>query len=148
MSLPKKKFKELSNDTKEFTFFKLFKRCLLFLLVFASLCIFISLLMSLIFYQSINPNKVVDLISIASLFSSAFISAFLLSKSNGQKYLLGGIMLGIMIFIILFIGALFTERKIFSAEFLLRLAVPAVTMIGSLLGMKREKKIKRPKHRY
>lgn len=148
MNFYKKNFKNKSNDGTEFSFPSLLKRCLLFLLVFVSLCVLISLVMSLIFYKSVNPGKMVNIISLTALFSSAFISAFLLSKFNGQKYLLGGIMLGVMIFILLFIGALFTERKIFSADFALRLSVPAVTMIGALIGIKREKKAKRPKHRY
>lgn len=140
--------KNFNSKSKDLTLIMLLKSCLLFLLVFISLCVFISVIMSLIFYQSLNPSKMVDLISLSSLFLSAFVSAFLLSKANGQKYLLGGILLGIMIFILLFIGALFTERKIFSADFLFRLSVPAITMIGALAGIKREKKSKKPKYHH
>ena len=147
MELSKKKFKIKSNEQTELGFLGLLKSCSLFLLVFIALCVFISVITAIFFYKSLNPSKAIDLISLSSLFISAFISSFLLSKYNGQKYLLGGILLGFMIFVILFIGALFTERKIFSAEFLLRLAVPAVTMIGALLGIKREKRNKRPKIR-
>lgn len=134
------------NKEKELSFVSLLKRCLMFLLIFAALCVSICLIMSIFFYQTLNPNKMTNLISLVSLFLSTFISAFLLSKRNGQKYLLGGLLLGCMIFILLFIGALFTERKIFSPDFALRLAIPAVSLVGSLLGIKREKKIKR-KHR-
>ena len=134
------------NKEKELSFVSLLKRCLMFLLIFAALCVSICLIMSIFFYQTLNPNKMTNLISLVSLFLSTFISAFLLSKRNGQKYLLGGLLLGCMIFVLLFIGALFTERKIFSPDFALRLAIPAVSLVGSLLGIKREKKIKR-KHR-
>ena len=136
----------IHKENKSFTFLSLVKSCLLFSLVFVGLCITISLFMSLIFYHTLDPSKMVNHISLTSLFVSALISAFCLSKKNGQKYILGGLMLGGMIFVILFVGALFTERKIFSPEFALRLAVPAVCVIGALLGMKRERKIKR-KHR-
>ena len=134
------------NKEKELSFVSLLKRCLMFLLIFVALCVSICLIMSIFFYQTLNPNKMTNLISLLSLFLSTFISAFLLSKRNGQKYLLGGLLLGCMIFVLLFIGALFTERKIFSPDFALRLAIPAVSLVGSLLGIKREKKIKR-KHR-
>ncbi len=145
MNISKKSFNHSKDG--ELSFLSLLKRCLLFLAIFVALCVTITVIMSLFLYRTLNPNKMVDLISLSSLFISAFVSAFLLSKRNGQKYLLGGLMLGCMIFVVLFAGALFTERKIFSAEFGLRLAVPAVCMIGALLGIKREKKVKR-KHKY
>ena len=77
--------KNFNGKSKDLTFIMLIKSCLLFLLVFISLCVFILVIMSLIFYQSLNPSKMVDLISLSSLFLSAFISAFLLSKANGQN---------------------------------------------------------------
>lgn len=145
MEFSKKRLKQ-RKESKELSFFSLIKSCLAFLLVFVGICITITIIASIFFYQSLNPTKMIDLISIGSLFLSAFISAFLLSKRNGQKYILGGLLLGGMIFILLFIGALMNGTQIFSAEFALKLAIPAVCVIGSLLGIKREKKLKR-KHR-
>ena len=145
MGFSKKKFK-FNKENEDFTFFSLFKSCLLFFAIFLVLCILCSVTFSLVFYQTINPDKMLDLASIASLYISAFLSAFLMSKKNGQKYILGGTILGIMILFVLVIGSFFTDTKIISAEFLLKAVIPFVCILGSVLGIKREKKVKR-KHR-
>ena len=146
MGFSKKKFK-FNKENEEFAFFSLFKSCLLFFAVFLGMCILFSTVFSLIFYQTLNPDKMLDLASLASLYISAFLSAFLLSKKNGQKYILGGTILGLMILFVLITGAFFTDTKIISAEFLLKAVIPFVCILGSVLGIKREKKIKR-KHKY
>ncbi|MBQ8545925.1 MAG: TIGR04086 family membrane protein [Clostridia bacterium] len=145
MGFSKKKIK-FNKENEEFTLFSLFKSCLLFFAVFLALCILFSVAFSLIFYQTLNPDKMLDLASVLSLYISAFISAFLLSKKNGQKYILGGTILGLMILLVLVVGSFFTDTKIISAEFLLKAVIPFVCILGSVLGIKREKKIKR-KHR-
>lgn len=146
MGFSKKKLK-FSKENEEFTLFSLFKSCLLFFVVFLALCILFSGVFSLIFYQTLNPDKMLDLASIMSLYISAFLAAFLLSKKNGQKYILGGTILGLMILLVLFVGAFFTDTKIISAEFLLKAVIPFVCILGSVLGIKREKKIKRKRQR-
>ncbi len=138
MGISKKNFKLRENE--EYSFFSLLKTCLFFFAIFSLLCIAFSCIISLIFYQTLNPNKMVDFASITSLYLSSFFSAFLLSKKTGQKYILGGALLGVIILFVLFISALFTETKLISSEFLLKAVVPFVCILGALLGVKREKK--------
>ncbi len=122
------------------------KNSLIFFLVFVGICISLSVILSVIFYNFPNPVAYTEIIATASLFIASFVSAFLLSKKTGQKYLLGGLFLGLIIVFVLFVGSLFTDTKILSAEFLLKLLVPALCVLGALLGIKREKRVKRKRH--
>ena len=142
MGYSRKKF-SFNKENGEMTFISLIKSCLLFFAVFAVLCVVFSAVFSLIFYQTLNPSKMLDISSLSSLYLASFVSAFLLSKKNGQKYLIGGAMLGIIILFVLVIGAIFCNTKIFSVEFLLKAVVPFVCILGAFLGIKREKKNKR-----
>ncbi len=132
-----------NKENNEMSFVSLIKNCLLFFCVFAVLCVAFSAIFSLIFYQTLNPSKMLDISSLSSLYLASFASAFLLSKKNGQKYLLGGAILGVIILFVLVVGAIFCNTKIFSVEFLLKAVIPFVCILGAFLGIKREKKNKR-----
>ena len=133
------------SESQSLSFLGLTKNVLIFFLVFVGISIVLTLLFSLIFYNLPNPTAFVDAVAIASLFISSLISAFLLSKKTKEKYLLGGLLLGLIITSIIFIGSLFTDTKILSLEFLIKLLTPVFTILGAFLGIKRERKNSRYK---
>jgi putative membrane protein (TIGR04086 family) len=135
------------TETESLSFLGLTKNVLIFFLVFVGISIVFTLLASIVFYNLPNPTAFVDLVATASLFISSLISAFLLSKKIKEKYLLGGLFLGLIITIIIFIGSLFTDTKILSFEFLIKLLIPVFTLLGAFLGIKRERKNKHKRHR-
>ena len=134
-------------EAQSLSFLGLTKNVLIFFLVFIGISIVLTILLSLIFYNLPNPTAFVDVVGSASLFISSLISAFLLSKKTKEKCLLGGLFLGLIIVSIIFIGSLFTDTKILSLEFIIKLLIPVFTVLGAFLGIKREKKIKRRRHR-
>lgn len=142
MGYSRKRF-NLNKENNELSFIALLKTCLLFFGVFAFFCVLFSAGFSLIFYQTLNPTKMLDFASLLSLYASALLSSFLLSKKTGQKYILGGIVLGTIILLVLIIGAIFCNTKIISIEFLLKAVIPFVCVLGAMLGIKRERKNKR-----
>ena len=146
MNISKNKFR--SNEIKDYSFLSLLKTCLFFFAIFSLICVAFSSITSLIFYQTLNPNKMVDFASISSLYLSAFLTSFLLSKKTGQKYILGGALLGAIILCVLFVAAVFTDTKIISSEFLFKAMVPIVCMFGAVLGIKREKQNKKRSYKW
>ena len=135
------------TDAQSLSLLGLTKNVLIFFLVFIAISFALTLLLSLIFYNLPNPTAFVNVVSTATLLISSLISAFLLSKKTKEKYLLGGLFLGLIITIIIFIGSLFTDTKILSFEFLIKLLIPVFTVLGAFLGIKRERKNKHKKHR-
>ena len=135
------------TDAQSLSLLGLTKNVLIFFLVFIVISFALTLLLSLIFYNLPNPTAFVNVVSTATLLISSLISAFLLSKKTKEKYLLGGLFLGLIITIIIFIGSLFTDTKILSLEFLIKLLIPVFTVLGAFLGIKRERKNKHKKHR-
>ena len=135
------------TDAQSLSLLGLTKNVLIFFLVFIVISFALTLLLSLIFYNLPNPTAFVNVVSTATLLISSLISAFVLSKKTKEKYLLGGLFLGLIITIIIFIGSLFTDTKILSLEFLIKLLIPVFTVLGAFLGIKRERKNKHKKHR-
>ena len=136
-----------SKENKDISFFSLFKTCLFFFAIFSLICVVFSSVTALIFYQTLNPDKMINFASTSSLYFSAFLSAFLLSKKTGEKYILGGTLLGLIIFFVLLITAIFTDTKIISSEFLFKAIIPVICILGALLGIRREKAKKKHKRR-
>ena len=120
----------------------------IFFSIFCLVCILLSVIFSLIFYYSTeNPNKMVNFSSFASLFLSSMITSFIMSKKLGERYLLNSLLLSGIILITLLFGAIFTDTRIFSLEFLLKLLVPVFCMVGAFWGKKRNKNHKKRYHR-
>ena len=144
MELRKKK-RAISN--KEFNFTELFKRCLAFSILFLFIGLFVCLIMSFIIYKFKDNTSLINIGSIASLFISVMATAFIQSKYNGKYYLLGSITLGILIFLVTIIIALILNSgSITTNNILVKSLIPAFSVLGGMLGIKKEKARKR-KHR-
>ncbi len=142
----RKKNKVLNkNEQAELSFSRLLKKCLFFTLIFAIICIAITLILSLVFYNTSDPTSKISLISLVCLYLSAFISSFILSRTLPFANVLGGLILGAMIFLVILLGSFLVDGD---SNILLRAFLPLVTVIGSFLGIKRsdDKRKKRKKH--
>ena len=135
-----KKRKKLHNA--ELDFKKLLKRCLIFTLIFCIVSIIVTAIISLLFFNFKDPGAKVLVASLISLYLSSFVSGFILSKVNGQKYFAGGLLLGCMTMILTFIIACFIsiEATFSFTSIIWRLLIPVFCILGSLLGVRREKK--------
>lgn len=132
------------NKIKELTFPILLKRCLLFSLIFAVITVLLVLIFSAFFYNTENPTSKLQLIAIISVYLAAFISAFALSKVNGGLYFWGGLILGSIILALILILSIFI--KVDNQNIFLQLALPIISILGAMLGQKREKRNKHRKH--
>ncbi len=140
----RKKNKALNkNEQGELCFSRLLKKCLFFTLIFAIICIALTLILSLVFYNTSDPTSKISLISLICLYLSAFISSFILSKTLPFANVLGGLLLGAMIFTVILLGSFLVDGE---SNILLRAFIPLVTVIGSFLGIKRSDG-KRKKHK-
>ncbi len=141
-----KKRKKLTNVDLNFS--NLFKRALLFTLLFFATSLVIILIMSCIFYNTADPTSKIGIVSLCALYFSAFLCGLALSRINRQFYLLGGAILGTMIFTFtLLLSLLFSKDGLMATSIGWRLLAPVFCIIGSLAGIHRENPQKRRKHR-
>ena len=97
-----------------------------------------------IFYFTENPTKMLDLSAYLSLFLSAIITGLILTR-NKENTLITYVLTSLSVFLVIFVGALFSDTKIFSFDFLIRLLVPFLMFLGHFF---RKMKKKNPKKRY
>ena len=128
------------SKNKELTFPSLIKRTLLFTAIFALLSVLIILVLSVIFYGTEKSDTKIPFISIISIYASALITSFLLSKFNGHFYFWGGLILGGFALSLILISSIFIKND--SQNLLFQLAIPLITILGALLGQKRAPKRK------
>ena len=135
-----KKRKKLHSA--ELDFKKLFKRCLIFTLIFCVISVIITAIISLLFFNFKDPGARVLTASLISLYLSSFVSGFILSKVNGQKHFIGGLLLGCSTMVLTFIIACFIsfDTAFSFTSIIWRLLIPVFCVLGSLLGERREKK--------
>lgn len=131
------------NKIKELTFPILLKRCLVFSLIFAVISVLLVLILSAFFYNTENPTSKLLLIATISMYLATFLSAFFLSKLNGSLYFWGGLILGTIILALILVLSIFV--KVDNQNIFLQLALPVISILGAMLGQKREKRTKRRK---
>jgi len=131
-----KKNKHRSQNNEEIGLFTIVKRCLIFSPLFLIIALAFLLILSLIFIRIEDSTAYVGLIGKLSLYSSAFICSFLLSRKNKQDYLFSGIFLGAILTFIIFTISLFYPGRTANTVIWL-LFIPLSTLIGGLLGKKR-----------
>ena len=112
------------------------------------ICLFFifAAIFGFIFFKLPAPLKMTNIATLGALYLSAFLSSFIISRINGQKYFLCALFNSLLVGAILLILSFFGESGTFSIHFLLRLVSIPVIFIGALLGIKREKARKR-RHR-
>lgn len=141
----KLKKKKRFNQTKDFNFKDSIKRCFIFSVLFLILNVIVNLLVSLALFNLKDNTSLINIGSIASLFLSVAITAFIQSKINKQYYLLCSIILGFIIFgIVTIITLILTTGNISNQSLLVKSLIPAFSVLGGMLGIKNEnKRIKR-----
>ena len=138
MELRKKKRLNLNKDLN---FKKLILRSFLFTICFLLIGLSTVLILSFFAYKTKDSTSLLKICGIISLFLSTIITSFIQSKVNKQYYLLGGIILGIMIFVVLTIFSLIvTNGNITANSIFYKSLIPAFSVIGSMLGVKKERK--------
>ena len=137
-----RKRKKLQNS--ELNFKDIFKRCVIFTVIFFLISIITTAIIGAIFYNTKDPTSKIAITSLLSLYLSSFISGFILSKINKQRYFLGGLILGILLFIITFVaGIIIDSKESFElGSIIWRLLIPVVCILGSMLGIKKDTKHK------
>ena len=141
-----KKRKKLSST--ELNFALLFKRATVFTVMFFAISFVIMLIMSCVFYNTSDPTSKISIISLCALYLSSFVCGFLLSKLNGQLYLLGSFTLGIMIFLSsLLLSLFFGNEGFFATSLAWRALAPVFCIIGGFGGMRKEKQHHKRKRR-
>ncbi len=138
------KFKRTPVSASETSTIAITKMCLAFSLVFLITASVLLLISSAIFMNFDDPIYWSSIMGKIVLYVSALISSFLLSKKNGQCYIFSGILLGAMITGIIFLLSLAYPNST-NNSILWILLVPITTLLGSILGIKRQGKPKRYK---
>lgn len=131
------------NRIKELTFPILLKRCFLFTIFFSVVTVLLVLILSAFFYNTENPTSKLQLIATISMYLATFFSAFFLSKLNGGLYFWGGLILGTIILALILVISIFV--KVENQNIFLQLALPVISILGAMLGQKREKRNNRRK---
>ena len=141
MNLRKKKRLELN---KNLNFKNLLLRSIFFGGCFLIVGFLFNLILSFFMYKTNDPTSLLQFGGIASLFLSTLVVSFIQSKTNQQYYLLGGIFLGIIIFVItVVVSLIISSGNISTNSLLLKSLIPAFSVIGSMLGIKKERSRKK-----
>lgn len=117
-------------------------RCALFTLIFCAVSALMILIFSWIFYSTEDPTSKITLASLLSLYTSCFICSFVLSRINGKRNFLCGIVFGAMIVILTLLLSLAVKDGGMKNPVLWRALIPVVTVAAALIAKKRERKIK------
>jgi putative membrane protein (TIGR04086 family) len=139
------KYKKAISQNVEIGFVKLIKICLLALLISIGIGAIVTLLLSLIFFNLPDPTSKIKIVSLLSLYITIFISGFVLSKIIKQKYFISGLILGVMIFVINLAFSFILKVELNASDYIWKLLIPVVCILGSMVGIKKERKSYRNK---
>lgn len=143
--MSKRKYIGGRDKDKELSPLQFILRCLVFVLIFSFIYLLISLALTAFLYTTANPTKNIYIFSLVCGCVSSFLSGFIFSKINGQKWLLSGVLLGgITVFFIFLIGLLFPND---TKSYLQYALIPVFCILGAFLGKKRVKQRKHLKRR-
>ena len=138
----KKSKHRLKNQ--ELSFKGLIFRELIFTLLFCLIGFFVSLTLSYFLFKTKDPTSYIQVSGICSLYISVFLSGYISSKVNGQKYFLGGLLLGLFIFTLTYLLCLLMPEYKFNVKNLIwRLIIPLFCILGAMIGTKRKRKRKK-----
>lgn len=139
-----KKINAHSESVEDTNLFTLIKRCLLFSAIFLALSLLLLFFFSLIFIKLEDSTAYLSLIGKGSLYISALVCSFILSRINGSNRLFSGIILGAILTGLIFILSLiYPDNSQNSIIWLL--LIPIITILGSIISKKRA--LKPSKHR-
>ncbi len=138
----KKRLASQSNDDK--SLLQIVKYCSIFTLFFFISSFLILLFVSLFLFNTSDPSKYLGIASKAILYSSVFACSIALTKKLKQSYLLSGLIFGCMIDALFFIISLIYGGDRMLAWYIL---IPIFSILGGLLGIKKESKPRKRRHR-
>ncbi len=136
------------SRTEGMPFYKLLIRCALFTLIFCIISILIVGVISVIFYNTENPTAKITLSGYVALYLSVFIASFIMTKSNGEKWLFGGLILGAMIFLLTLFFSIFVKEEGNAQSIIFRALIILDSLASAFLARKRgtkKEKRKRPR---
>lgn len=131
----KRKKSILSKDLK---FKDLIIRCSIFSIAYLFIGTLLCLILSLFAYRTKDPTSYFSICGIITPFLSALISGYIQSKINKQHYLIGGIILGVLIFsVTVILSLIITSENLSQNGILYKALIPFFSVIGSMLGIKK-----------
>lgn len=143
----RKRTKRTSQDTSELNFLGIIKVCVIFTGIFCIISAILLLIVSLMLFNAEDPSLFLDVAGKGTLFAASVICSFLLSKKVCQRYIPIGLTLGIMITLLIFLISVIFKGDSTNSSQIWLLFIPVITVIGSLLGIKKEKKQRHKRHK-
>lgn len=134
-----KKSNHHAQTDKETPLLATVKLCSIFTLVFFAIAIALLLALSLIFIRLENSTDYIVLTGKLSLYLSAFLSSILLARKSNQDTVFSGFLMGGMITGLIFLISLVYPQSTENSVIWL-IIIPVTTVLGSIIGRKRNKK--------
>lgn len=134
-----KKSNHHAQADKETPLLTTVKLCSIFSLVFFAIAIALLLALSLIFIKFENSTDYISLTGKLSLYLSAFLSSILLARKSNQDTAFPGFLFGSMITGLIFLASLVYPQSTQNSVIWL-IIIPVTTVLGSIIGKKRNKK--------
>ena len=139
------KTKRINSQNKESqSVIHIFKYCFLFTLLFFVISATIITISSLFLFNTNDPTKFLSISLKATLYFSVLLCSIALSKKLQCSYIFSGLVFGCMIFVIFFIISFFSSTE---NSIIWMILIPAFSIIGSLLGVKRNIKPHKRRHK-
>ena len=138
------KSKYSTTESTDINIFQMLKHCLVFSIVFLLLSVLMVLVSALIFFKSDDPTTKTEILGKTSLYFSAAICSFIISKKNGKSQIFSGFLFGAIITTEVFALSLFFGGGS-NNNTLWLLIIPFVTTLSSAVAM--GKKTHRHKHK-
>ena len=129
------------------SFSKLILRCFLFSIIFCAISFLIILGISFALYSTTNPTAKATIGGLISLYSSTFITVFIMTKVNKERWLFGGLILGGIIFLITLLLSALVDGSANAQSIIYRAIIILISLISAFLARKKEPKKRKLKHR-
>ena len=132
------KLKHTSADEQGLTFLCILRRAVIFMLIFCIISLLLATILALVLYNTKDPSSFLCYIGPVVLSFSSMLTGFIFSRKNGEKWLLCGVILGLILTSLIFVLNLTFNSYGSESQLVLLALVPLTTVIGSLLGSKRK----------
>ena len=135
----------INSSQKGLSFYKLLLRCILFTFIFCIVSVSLVIVLSCIFYGTQNPTAKIQLLGYIGLYFSVFLTSFIMTRTNGEKWLLGGLILGAMIFLLTFFLSIFINDIPNSNSMIFRFLIIASSSVSAFIARRRSNKNRKPR---
>ena len=121
-------------------FYKLLLRCILFTFIFCFISVLLVLILSAVFYGSQNPTAKIQALGYIGLYFSVFLSSLIMTRINKEKWLLGGLILGAMIFLVTLFLSIFIKDSPSANSIIFRFIIILTSTVSAFLARQRPRK--------